>query len=227
VEEIRQLYVDAIAAARRSLYLENQYFSSSVVGASLEERPHEPDPPDILVVSRLTEEGWLEARTMGALRARLHERLKAADARDRYRLYYPHIPGLEGAYLLNVHSKVLVMDDELCSVGSANFNNRSMGFDTECNVAIEARGDERIPARHRRPAQPAARRAPGDPARDGGRRDRAPRWPARARRGGLRGPGRTLEPIDPVLVGPDLDAILPASALVDPERPADPTACAR
>ena len=46
--------------------------------------------------------------------------------------------------LLNVHSKVLVVDDELVSVGSANFSNRSMGFDTECNVAIEARGDERI-----------------------------------------------------------------------------------
>src|SRR5690606_26500114 len=74
VGEIRQLYVDAIGAARRSLYLENQYFSSSAVGACLEARLREPKGPDILVVSRLTEEGWLEARTMGALRARLHER---------------------------------------------------------------------------------------------------------------------------------------------------------
>ncbi|HEY3584656.1 MAG TPA: phospholipase D-like domain-containing protein, partial [Casimicrobiaceae bacterium] len=43
-----------------------------------------------------------------------------------------------------MHSKVLIMDDELVSVGSANFNNRSMGFDTECNIAIEARGEARI-----------------------------------------------------------------------------------
>jgi phosphatidylserine/phosphatidylglycerophosphate/cardiolipin synthase-like enzyme/uncharacterized membrane protein YdjX (TVP38/TMEM64 family) len=227
VEEIRQLYVDAIGAARTSLYLENQYFSSSVVGASLEARLREPDPPDILVVSRLTEEGWLEARTMGALRARLHERLQAADAHDRYRLYYPYLPGLEGAYLLNVHSKVLVMDDALCSVGSANFNNRSMGFDTECNIAIEARGDERIRRviaglRDRLLAEHLA--APRETvldevARQGGRLVRAVE--------ALRRPGRTLEPIDPVVVGLDLDAILPASALVDPERPANPEVLVR
>lgn len=35
------------------------------------------------------------------------------------------------------------MDDELCSVGSANFNNRSIGFDPEWNIAIDARGEER------------------------------------------------------------------------------------
>ena len=39
--------------------------------------------------------------------------------------------------------KVLTMDDELCSVGSANFNNRSIGFDPEWNIAIDARGEER------------------------------------------------------------------------------------
>ncbi len=98
----------------------------------------------MVVVSRLTEEGWLEEQTMGVLRARLHKRLQEADAHGRYRLLYPYVPDLERPNLLNVHSKVLVMDDELCSVGSANFNNRSMGFDTECNIAVEARGEERI-----------------------------------------------------------------------------------
>jgi phospholipase D1/2 len=221
VEEIRQLYVDVVAAAQRTLYLENQYFASSSLGASLEARLREPDPPDVLVVSRLTEEGWLEARTMGALRARLHQRLHAADAHDRYRLFYPHIPGLDGAHLLNVHSKVLVMDDELCSVGSANFNNRSMGFDTECNIVIEADGDERI----RRAVAGLRNRLLAEHLdtpletvaeaieRHGGRLVAAVE--------ALRRPGRTLEPVDPE-VGPDLDRLLPASALVDPERPADP-----
>ena len=102
------------------------------------------DSPDIVVVSRRTEEGWLEERTMGVLRARLHKQLQAADAGEHYRLYYPHIPGLELPNVLNVHSKVLVVDDDLCSVGSANFSNRSMGFDTECNIAIESNGEERI-----------------------------------------------------------------------------------
>lgn len=40
-----------------------------------------------------------------------------------------------------MHSKVLVIDDVLLRVGSSNLNNRSMGFDSECDVAIEAAHD--------------------------------------------------------------------------------------
>jgi phospholipase D1/2 len=224
VEEIRQLYLDAIASAKRTLYLENQYFSSSVVGAGLAARLAGADAPEVAVVSRLSEEGWLEARTMGVLRARLHRRLQAADTGGRYRLLYPHVPDLEPPDFLNVHSKVLIADDELCSVGSANFNNRSMGFDTECNIAIEARGDERIGRaiaglRNRLLAehlgtQPEALAA--ETARQGGSVLRTI--------DALQRPGmRTLQPIEPQ-VSAELDRLLPASALVDPERPADPAA---
>jgi uncharacterized membrane protein YdjX (TVP38/TMEM64 family) len=37
-----------------------------------------------------------------------------------------------------IHSKVLVVDDTLLRIGSANLNNRSMGVDTECDLIIEA-----------------------------------------------------------------------------------------
>jgi phosphatidylserine/phosphatidylglycerophosphate/cardiolipin synthase-like enzyme/uncharacterized membrane protein YdjX (TVP38/TMEM64 family) len=221
VHEIRGLYLDAVAAARRSLYIENQYFSSSVMGEALEARLREPGGPDVLVVSRLTEEGWLEERTMGVLRARLHRRLREADIHGRYRLLYPHIPGLERPNLLNVHSKVLIADDELCSVGSANFSNRSMGFDTECNIAIEARGDERIrraiaALRHRLLAEHLAtdpQAVAGEIARRDGRLVGAVE--------ALKRPGRTLEPIEPV-ASEELERLIPASALADAERPADP-----
>ncbi len=39
-----------------------------------------------------------------------------------------------------VHSKVMVIDDVLLRIGSSNLNNRSLGFDSECDVAIEAGG---------------------------------------------------------------------------------------
>lgn len=221
VEEIRHLYVDAISSATRTLYLENQYFSSSVLGAALDARLRDSDAPEVVVVSRLTEEGWLEERTMGVLRARLHKRLQRADGHDRYRLLYPHVPNLEKPNLLNVHSKVLIADDELCSVGSANFNNRSMGFDTECNIAIEARGEERIRLaiaglRNRLLAEhlgTAPEAVAAETARQSGSLVKAIE--------ALKRPGRTLEPIDPV-VPADMDALLPASALIDPERPVDP-----
>ena len=32
----------------------------------------------------------------------------------------------------------MVVDDRLLRIGSSNLNNRSMGFDSECDVAIEA-----------------------------------------------------------------------------------------
>ena len=221
VTEIRHLYTDAIAAAQKSMYLENQYFSSSLVGSALAARLRSPAGPDVVVVSRRIEEGWLEERTMGVLRARLHAQLEEADAGHRYRLYYPDVPGLEMPNVLNVHSKVLVVDDDLCSVGSANFSNRSMGFDTECNVAIEARGDERIRRaiaglRNRLLAEHLG----SDPetvgaeiARHDGRLIEAIE--------ALKHPGRTLEPIEP-RVPPEIDALVPASAVVDPEQPMDP-----
>src|SRR3954453_2968901 len=37
-----------------------------------------------------------------------------------------------------IQAKVLVVDDRLLRVGSSNLNNRSMGFDSECDIAIEA-----------------------------------------------------------------------------------------
>ena len=43
-----------------------------------------------------------------------------------------------GGTPIYVHSKVLVVDDRLLRVGSSNLNNRSMGFDSECDVAVEA-----------------------------------------------------------------------------------------
>jgi phospholipase D1/2 len=38
-----------------------------------------------------------------------------------------------------VHSKVIVVDGRLLRIGSSNFNNRSLGFDSECDIAIEAK----------------------------------------------------------------------------------------
>ena len=48
------------------------------------------------------------------------------------------VPGNEAACEVLVHSKVVVIDDRLLRIGSSNLNNRSMGLDTECDLAIEA-----------------------------------------------------------------------------------------
>ena len=37
-----------------------------------------------------------------------------------------------------VHAKITIVDDRALRVGSSNVNNRSMGFDTECDVVIDS-----------------------------------------------------------------------------------------
>ncbi len=142
--EVLQLYLDMIASARRYIYIENQYFTSNALGDALAARLAEPDGPEVIAVLRLSTQGWLEAPTMGTLRTVTLKKLRDADRHGRFHAYFPHIPGLPEGECCDLHSKVMIVDDEWLRIGSANFANRSMGLDTECDVAIEARGDERI-----------------------------------------------------------------------------------
>jgi len=143
VREVEKLYLDAIANARRSIYIENQYLTSPILSEALGARLKEEDGPDIIIVLPEKNSAWLEEITMGVLRARMLKRLRGADRFRRLRLYYPHVPGL-GSDFIRVHAKVLVVDDRLVRVGSSNLNNRSMGLDTECDLAIESGGEARI-----------------------------------------------------------------------------------
>ena len=145
VSELRHLHLDAIAAARRSIFAENQYFTSRIVADALAQRLSEPDGPEIALLTPAVQSGWLETSTMGVLRARIHRRLRGADSAGRYRLYCPTLRAPDdGDGCINVHSKVLIVDDEFLTVGSANLASRSLCLDTECNIAIEAGGDAKV-----------------------------------------------------------------------------------
>jgi phosphatidylserine/phosphatidylglycerophosphate/cardiolipin synthase-like enzyme/uncharacterized membrane protein YdjX (TVP38/TMEM64 family) len=217
VQEVKQLYLDGVAAARHHLYFENQYFSAAAVAEALERRLHEPQGPDVVLVSRSRDSGWLEESTMGVLRARLHRRLRAADGHGHYGAFYPVVPGLDDEYV-NVHSKLLIADDELLTIGSANLNNRSMGFDTECNLAIEAAGNDRVRGairklRHRLLAEHFGASVAAV-SRAEQQHDRL-----LAVIDGLRGNERSLAALEPEI--PEaLDALIPAGEYIDPERPA-------
>ncbi|MES2538837.1 MAG: VTT domain-containing protein [Pseudomonadota bacterium] len=223
VHEVRQLHLDAIAAARHHLFFENQYFTSGLIADALSARLAEPDGPEVVVVSPETQSGWLEKATMGVLRARMQRRLKAADRHGHYRLYCPYIPGLNGT-CLNVHSKVFVVDNTLFSVGSANLSSRSMALDTECNLVIEACGGDAEQARIRDGIAQLRNRLLAEHLntpvaaleREMGRRDSVI-----AAVESLQHPGRTLRSCNPV-APPELDALIPERALFDPERPIDP-----
>ncbi len=139
VREIEALYLDMIASARESLYIENQYFTAPRIAAAVEKRLGEPDGPEIVLVLRLLSHGWLEEATMHVLRTRLIQKLRQADRYGRFRVYYPDVPGLADECCLDVHSKLMIADDRVLRLGSANLCNRSMSMDTECDMVIESR----------------------------------------------------------------------------------------
>lgn len=221
VEECRTLHLDAIAAARRTVYIENQYFTAAAVGDAIARRLAEPDGPEIVLVSRRAGGGWLETRTMGALRALMLQRLQAADRHGRLRVCHPDVAGLEGD--VNVHSKLMIVDDRFARVGSANLSNRSMGLDTECDLAVEARTDA-----ERRAIRAWRDRLLGEhlgvpPARVAAEIER--RGAVIAAIDALAGGDRTLRVLDAALP-PGAEGLMPDAALVDPERPVDPDALA-
>lgn len=141
--EIRCLWEDAIAAARDSIYIEQQYFTAANVAEAIAARLAEPRGPDIVVVLPRVAHGWLEKTVLADQQARTIRKLRAADRYGRLCFYYPVLPGdaPEDERWVRVHSKVLVVDDRLVRVGSSNTSNRSMGVDTECDLAIEAEDD--------------------------------------------------------------------------------------
>ncbi|WP_199522383.1 phospholipase D-like domain-containing protein [Geodermatophilus marinus] len=219
VHEIELLWLSAIAGARRTVYIESQYFAARRIAEAIADRLAEEDGPEFVVVNPESADGWLEEKAMGTARAKLLGMLAEADVHGRFRLY---VPVTEGRQPIYVHAKVMVVDDRLLRIGSANVNNRSMGLDTECDVSVEA--------------------APGDPRREElaatitGLRDRllgehlgVP--PARvaeevvAQGGSLlgavealrTGTGRSLVPFTPPDLGP-LDGALAESELLDAEH---------
>ena len=140
VRECERLFLDSIAAARQAIYVESQYFTNDVLGAALGERLRERDGPEVIAVVPRECEGWLERKTMGALRDGVLRQLVAADRYGRLRLVYPAASQAGGVPTF-VHSKVMIVDDVLARIGSANFSRRSMGVDTECDVAVDAGAD--------------------------------------------------------------------------------------
>ncbi|HET7301093.1 MAG TPA: phospholipase D-like domain-containing protein, partial [Oleiagrimonas sp.] len=142
VREIEALYLAGIAAAQHTIYLESQYLAARRLAEALCERLAEPDGPEVVVVLPKEVGNWLEHEAMDGARARLLHLLWRADKYDRLGVYYPVTASGESIY---VHAKIMVIDDVLLRVGSSNLNNRSMGFDTECDLVVEADdGDEHL-----------------------------------------------------------------------------------
>src|SRR5690606_32254252 len=133
INEIETLFQRQIARAKRFIYAESQYFASRTVAEALCERLAESDPPEVVIVNPETADGWVESTVMDPARSLLVQAIRRADRHGRFHVFMPY----SGDTPIYVHAKLLIVDDEILRIGSANFNNRSMGLDSECDLFID------------------------------------------------------------------------------------------
>ena len=219
LREIEALFVAMVGAAKKFVYVESQYFASRRIAEAICKRLGEPDGPEFVVVNPMSADGWLEEKVMGAARAELLRAVGKSDKHGRFRIYTPVTEGGEDIY---VHAKIMIVDDRMLRVGSANLNNRSMGLDSECDLMIDAdapanRGAGREIARLR--CDLMAEHLGVEP--DSVERAFAEAGSLIATVEKLRGCGRSLVPFEPPEFG-DVATTTAKSEIADPESAEQP-----
>lgn len=217
VREIEQLYLDGIARARRTIYFESQYFASRRIAEAIAARLRDQDGPEVVVVNPRSADGLIEAKTMDTARARLLGLVREADRWGRFHIY---TPVTRDGVAIYVHAKVMIVDDRFLRIGSSNLNNRSLGFDSECDVAIDTVGQADPTA-----VSDAITRVRDDLVAEHLGTTATALQAAVEASGGLlaaaiermRGQGKTLVPYVPDEVGP-VEELLAENELLDPER---------
>jgi len=218
LRQVEQLYLDMINVAQNYIYIENQYLTSDKIGTALARSLSRPDGPEIIIITPFTTAGWLSQYTMDVLRYRMSKRLLAADHFNRLRIYFPYLPGADADMTLNVHAKVMVVDDTYLRIGSANLNNRSMGLDSECDLTLRAEAvANRTAIRLFRNCLLAEHLdVTPDSVDDALSRHQSLIMAVEALQGKL----RTLKYLE-LTCDPNIDENLPDKALIDPETPVD------
>lgn len=212
--EVERLFLDSIDAAERAIYIENQYLTSTRFAERLAKRLSEKPQLEALIVVPKGHDSWLESLTMQRGRIRFMHTLEGAGVSDRVRLAFPQVASAGSVTQTMVHSKLMIVDDVLLHVGSANLNNRSAGLDTECDLALEAR-DERQRAIIRHLRDRLVAHHCGVTAEDV-RQELARTGSLLAVAQNRSAHGHSLQPVDDILPGHPWPAL---ESIADPEQP--------
>lgn len=145
----------AIASAERLVYVETQYFTSRSIARALLARLGDATKPklEIAVVIPRVADSSKEAFALGGTQHMVLGALEEAARATGHELRFlcsvadDSDPDSSATF---IHSKVVIVDDRVLVVGSANMTERSMGFDTELALLWEAEGDARLESDIRR-----------------------------------------------------------------------------
>lgn len=142
-EELRAVeasFIEQIRDAKKLIFVETQYLASGKLVDALCDRLREEDGPEVIVILPFGCPGKLQSMAMDTRRDELFERLREADGHGRFGVYWATLHDCDTErpfeHSVYIHAKVMVIDDRLLRIGSANFNGRSMGLDTELDATV-------------------------------------------------------------------------------------------
>lgn len=142
IREVERSLIAAIRSATSFIYIENQFTSATGIADVLAQQMQLVPSLRVLVVAPKLHSSWLESQAMQNGRGAFIDRFSEAGVADRIRFVYPVSRDGETEAAVMVHSKLMVVDDQILRIGSANLNNRSMGADSECDLIFEAASDD-------------------------------------------------------------------------------------
>ena len=137
VSEIRDRYLDLIGRAQTSIYIENQYFSSAAVTDAIINRVREPHGPDVVIIMSKRLPDTLGRMTMGTNNSVQLSRLLNEDAHGKV-TFFSRVAPDDPDTTVKVHSKLMIIDSRVITLGSANISRRSFRMDSELNMIIDA-----------------------------------------------------------------------------------------
>lgn len=149
VSEVADLHTRAIENAERFIYIESQYLTSCAVRDALVARMADTSRPklDVVVVLPHKPEKFKEEMTVGVPQAVLLQMIDQVAREHGHALgIYNVVAGTREGGLpvyVYIHAKLMIVDDRLFIVGSANLTNRSMTIDSEIVAAYEAESGDR------------------------------------------------------------------------------------
>ena len=130
---IAETWFNAINHAEKFIYIEDQYFRMPMIHDALTRRMDAMPGLQLVVITKPVGT-WTP------------ECLPSLQANELFRMRYPSRflslqlrafePSTREFGDMDVHSKMLIVDDVFMSVGSANKNNRGMVYEAELNVAV-------------------------------------------------------------------------------------------
>jgi phospholipase D1/2 len=140
VREVQALFEDMIAVAERSIYIENQFLTCLPVAEALAARMRERPELEVLIVAPMRHHTWIEHTTMQNGRLQFIDVFREQGLGDRIALLGCEVSRGGECDAVMIHAKVMIVDDRVLRVGSANLANRSMGADSECDLVLVAGG---------------------------------------------------------------------------------------